>query len=408
MRRILDIGLATFLTFAGTSGAAAMTITCEKPAGGVPSVSMTGSIEGAQTPRKEFVDAVNLRTEFDKCFRGYAGMRQIRLHSGGGSVDSSLAMSEFLIGQENVATSVIASVVDAKGVRKPGHCISACTYLFVAGASRDVPAGASFEPHGFSSWRNYTSPFLRFVCHGTLARPPTKDFAALYERAQVAWIQSDFCDSWWGYIGALRKAVSNSELPADDLLEFIITTPTEGKSDLSPLGAQLAEIQRQALTPPRRKLLKSMRDTLASALSELQREMALHAYGQARIGRPTAAAYFDQLAVKYGRDWIAVGFDRAIRQFHADVQDRVTRGAETWNVAGELIGGLVRTVGTDADETMRTQLMSYLANRRNNQREMGLDDDKLMSLMFSTSIIYMRPLSRDELCDLNVVTRGCD
>lgn len=101
---------------------------------------MRGDIEVKEV--EAFVSA------FDRCFpSGYAGQVVVDLSSGGGVVTSALRIANGLISYGDKISPVMVRVSPG------GCCISARTYLFAAGAMREVRPGGSLEPHGFSGYR---------------------------------------------------------------------------------------------------------------------------------------------------------------------------------------------------------------------------------------------------------------
>ena len=403
MSRLLLLVAFVLQAFIGLS-ANAMTVTCDKANAKSPVLNASGDIVSG--------DDTNFRSQYAACFENRDVLHYIRIHSGGGDVAAAIAISNFLLGENNVWTSVAATYREkgegGQEVEKPGYCISACTYIFLAGVFRDVPPGASFEPHGFSSWRNFGNP-VGILCRLVVAVEAERYqyMGALYEKMQVPWIETDFCNRRAEYFGKIKGILGATT--TDKLLEILITVPGERLRVQDSLAVALTQIQAGALGPNRRMLLNAMRNALATSLSEMQREVALLAYHRAQSNQTISDAEYDEIATKYTQNWISASFDRAFQNYFEAEKVKMTVRDVTWTTVGQIMQVQVKGIAMDAAKTMRTELMGYLAARHSNKnKEMGLDDAKLMNLMFSTSIIYMRPLSREELCDINVVTRGCD
>jgi hypothetical protein len=66
------------------------------------------------------------------------------------------------------------------------------------------------------------------------------------------------------------------------------------------------------------------------------------------------------------------------------------------------IANIVAEVIRLSEQTAAAQLWPLLQTLKNEVNVEGLT-----RLMFSTSILYTRPLTREELCDTNIVNVGC-
>ncbi|MCE2725096.1 MAG: hypothetical protein ACK5DL_03820 [Burkholderiales bacterium] len=302
---------------------------------------------------------------YSSCFpRGQKRQPIVDLYSGGGVVSVALNIASFLRRASEV-TPVRTRVVLG------GYCVSACTYIFLSGTFREVPQGSSFEPHGFSS-------FLGNPISDAMSR--TGDIEIAKGRL---WFVLDLINSistvegrplMW--LGGVRRAW-NDETPNGDRLIV---------NSLRATGVPL-------------QLINDLDAALRVVMPELQREVALNVL----LDRLNAERqnFRDLEAIhRHYVGWIAARLSAA-----ADKEWGVSRAARVDPRVGDVqtkIANIVAEVIRLSEETAAAKLWPMLQTLKNEVNVEGLT-----RLMFSTSILYVRPLTREELCDTNIVNVGC-
>jgi hypothetical protein len=158
------------------------------------------------------------------------------------------------------------------------------------------------------------------------------------------------------------------------------------------------------LKPGQRELLASLDSITELIMTEVERHAALKAF----------QPYMDQIAgrqisgsVALSSGWEEADWQRLSEAFLTELNKYLSKSKsepELKNLemihtdAIEEISARVR----DTMGTVNSKLWPYLS-----RREREIDLEGLIRLMFSTSILYTRPLTREELCDFNIVNRDC-
>lgn len=389
MTRVLLRALAhrlagALLAVAAASGpASAAKISCAEIGGQHREVRYEGGVELGDDERFERV--------FVNCFGGgYRGPMGVRLVSDGGSVDAGLGIASFLV---RVSKSVGPVSIH---VPRGEACISACTYIFVAGTFRTVAAGASLEPHGFSAFSGHRIDRVAAVA---ATKPDEK------ERLKILRDYAKFSRLSW-----LSKVLQPS-IVAEPRLEWL------GQA-LHPFSAETLTLQSlrdflshfENLTALQRSTLGALDSVTELVVTEVERAAAMAAFKPhlARLsGRPvtdivpTVSQEAENMQIMHSAYMAVLG------QFLLP-SNRNTAGARPVTVKEssavlERIKSAQSRRALDTSNTVNEKLWPFLATRTD-----AIDVEGLVKLMFSTSILYTRPIAREELCDLNLVNRDCD
>jgi hypothetical protein len=313
------------------------------------------------------------RDAFRRCFGAdYAGQRTIELNSGGGSVSEALAIARALsdvgAGARPVATQVARGSI----------CISACTYLFVSGRLRDVATGGTFEPHGFSAFKGM--PIDRAIIR------------AADKAGNVAWNEVQLQGSRLLALHDLLPALVSSDARFGFAAQWI-EQAFAGKGAMARAAQGFVQLE-----PDQRRFVQSLDVVLGTAVPELERVAALKAFEPVMLaggGQPVPEVDEARFAA-----WIADELAFFANHF---LRERKDKGPVRLDDAfRQGIAGFVRERASGVADTVRNQLHPYLSTRADQ-----IDVAGLVRLMFSVSILYTRPLTREELCDLNVVNRDC-
>lgn len=337
---------------------------CNTESGNLRVLVFTGGIASENLRQNEEGEHKRFLREFNNCFpSGFAGQRVIDLDSGGGAVVEALNISK------HIAQSGGSGRPIQMRVSRGSYCISACTYIFIAGQFREVASGGSFEPHGFSSYAGEVRIDL-----AVLLAKQNKGFP-LNGRRLLA---------WHPWLVALAKS--------DSRFNFVSEQWT--KEGISELLAFLSQ-----LTPEQLRFVGEIDAIVNVVMPELQREAALFAL------EPT----FDGAAPRYSGplpkedtyvQWLLGEMDRAARRYLNNKKDNREPQWDRAIVAS--LGGLVKQTASDSIETASKQLWDGYLSKRTDIVQQGL-----LRAMFSVSILYTRPLTREELCAFNIVNENC-
>lgn len=352
---VLALGMAS-------GNALAAKVECEQDARGAHALKFAGGIEH-ETEYAGFVKA------FAQCFpSSYGGQVVINLDSGGGSVDQALKIANWLI--DLGRTRPVLTRVPAGA-----FCISACTYLFLSGRLREVMPGGSFEPHGFSSYSGGRVASL-------LGRDP-KELNAEKVGAFVKWGRTIMA------INMLGLSLKSDERFAW-LLELVRSLK---RANETARAKMLLELPQQRL-----ELVAIADGALGTVMPEVERQSALAAFYDIVREREGEGTILETDPKRYTA-WLSARFAFGLSRFAG----KGTKWADMLEAGSEATTAFIAEEVADTRTTFARQLWPYLQRRAED-----IDVDGLVKLMFSTSILYMRPLTREELCDLNIVNRACD
>jgi len=321
-----------------------------------PVLYLTGEIEEA--------DSATFRAELSQCRRRGSGTPIIELDSVGGVLTAGMDM-----GRQLWSVGAHTRVGPGKA------CISACVFTFLGGRFREVMPGGTLEPHGFSSWR-FDRDLTRV----------SRVTSALYLREQ--WFEDGCpdCRRLCRHLPAFSRdaaevlAYCNAIDVRDGKLALPRSVITEGKVQAHPDDRRAAAA------------LVDAGMVLSTAMMELEREVAL------RHLRDGGIQGFDQ--GKYVR-WVEEGF-RRVAATHYGKQDGGTAAADP-----AFEKDVERVVASAAASAQRgaAGVKTFFDELR---RHDPIDTLALSKLMFSTSIIYTRPLTSKEMCRAGVVTIAID
>lgn len=321
------------------------------------------------------------------CFpQGHGGIHTIDLHSGGGSVSESLSIANYLVDRFRNKPPLLLTRVSSGS-----RCVSACTYLYLAGQRRIVESGASLEPHGFSGYHgvNVDKVMQAIAQQVTEKRQPIcKVFQEVGERAWIRRLQEAG--------NGLGKALADRRL--EWALEFV-GQPVRECRDVERLVIAYSK-----LPPEKADLIAWIDSVMAITMPEVERAAALRSFRthfavQAGQVKADAAVPFDRpdRHLRWSLDAYLEGINAylsrsgqgpRLKDIDAAVEDLRSVHDSAIGVASNLASG---------------PLGNYLDTRRSD-----VDVPAFVKLMFSTSILYTRPLSREELCDHNLVNVGCN
>jgi len=357
MKRGLGLAALVLLVLGGalSTPVSALEFECRK-VGRQPVIFARGEIEPT--------DAAAFRKLLPQCRKQAPGTLIVDLDSVGGALSSGMDMGLALMS------------VGAHTRVSPGKvCISACVFTFLGGKFREVMPGGTLEPHGFSSWRFNQN--LLDVSNVT---------AAMYLRPQ--WFPDGcpdcrrLCRHFPKFSAQASEVLDYCEGfgVRDGALAFPRSVTAEGKVLPHPDDKRKASV------------LVDGGMVLSTAMMELERDVALRYLRDGSIEGLDEARYvgwvyegFRQVvASHYGKASVA---DAAPDPGFVEDVSRVVRGT-----ASSAQGGAV------AIRDFFTEL----------RRHDPIDTVALTKLMFSTSIIYTRPLTSKEMCRSGVVTIAID
>lgn len=308
-------------------------------------------------------DPALLRQEFSRCFDNVRGaVPVIRLNSGGGYVTAGLEMAHF-----------IATTGERRGVRMevaPGaRCVSACTFLFIAGSDRFVPAGSKLEPHGFSSL-NGSNPEL---VKGKNWADPDPERRPHVNTHRLKWAAH-----------AIGLHLYAEDRDVDGLKRVLACK--------GPAQCQAAFL---ALDDTTRELLTAWDGAIRRRYIDLERSAALAAmYQHGNFGEPHVEKINEGIALVSTKVFAAT-LDQNLGAKRSKRVDPATSSASAL-IVEQLQDHLKGTTETASD-------LWRLIQRKSGE----LDAKALVDLMFSTSILYTRPLTREEMCDASIVNVDC-
>lgn len=361
--------LALVLTLLGAQAVHAMQFKCVRQ-GAQPILQVSDK----PPPDSEGVvadDVKRLRTELAKCRGQSRATPIVDLHSGGGDMRAGIDMGRDLLSAE-VHTRI-----------SPGNaCVSACTFIFLGGRYREVMPGGSFQPHGFSGWK--------FDDDGQLFKP-NKLSAVLYIHPELWRDARAYTKQLCGYLPGFAEGLRPV---ADwclgmrfdpDTSSFIPPGVATGKKGLD--GLSEADIGKFVVVA----LLARF---IATPMMELERDVALRHLRDGSVGEIDQRHYVA---------WIVDNFG-LVAQMYLNLTKSKEKLAKPDPQLAVAIGDLVKEVMTTATDGAQ-QIKGFLAERRKDDE---INADALTKLMFSTSIIYTRPLTSKEMCRAGVVTIAID
>lgn len=353
--------------------------TCDKSRPGSHVLTFNGGIGPGEAQR--------FKAAWQGCYgAGYAGTYTIDLDSGGGAVTEALAIANALVEDFRNKPPLLLTRVSSSA-----RCISACTYLFVAGQRRQVESGGSLEPHGFSSFSGHRVDRVIGAINSLVSERKMsvcKAFEAIDERA---WIRRLEIAS-----KALRRPLADRRLNwATEFMEIPVRSCADLEKKVEAFGK---------LSPDRMDLISHLDSVTAITMPEVERSAALRAFRtqfaiQAGVMAKDPIPLLDKPEghLRWALDGYAAGINA-----YLDKSGQGPRLKDVDSAAEDLRVVHDERIG-DSSNTAGGQLGSYLSKRRND-----VDLPAFVKLMFSTSILYTRPLTREELCDHNLVNIGCD
>lgn len=98
--------------------------------------------------------------------------------------------------------------------------------------------------------------------------------------------------------------------------------------------------------------------------------------------------------------WLLGEMDRAAKRYLSSKKD--DRDPKWDGAIATSVGERLRKTASSSIETASKQLWDDYLSKRNDIVRQGL-----LRLMFSVSILYTRPLTREELCAFNIVNENC-
>lgn len=321
------------------------------------------------------------RTAFNQCFpSSYAGQRTVDLDSGGGNVVEALNIARAIVGQEKGPRSV------STHISKGSVCISACTYLFISGRLRNVASGGSFEPHGFSSFKGNR------IDQAILAIRE-RDGTMNWDRLPQA-VQFGRLSLLSGWLPSLARGDSRMAFAANWIDEFSQKVRQDEVT-----GADLRRLAERFIELPalQREFIQNLDAIIGSAVPELERVAALKGLEDVLVAAGASPVVLDER--RYFQ-WVAGEFELAANAYLRALNDKTPVKLGDDFLRAVLSSQRERV--SDVVRTAREDLGGYL-----NTRADQIDVAGLVKLMFSVSILYTRPLTREELCDLNIVNRDC-
>jgi hypothetical protein len=316
-------------------------------------------------------DAEPFVSEYSRCFpRGYRQQPVVTLDSSGGSVDAAIKISAFLR-RESGRTPIRTRVADN------GVCISACTYIFLSGSFREVPQGASFEPHGFSG---YSGPAIQNFMSMSADKLAASGRNIQTNRLRVAL--------------RLVRASSTAEERSLEWNKSVVQALGDGTIDKD--SRVVGSLRTTGVPLP---LIYDLDAALRVVMPELEREVAVITL----LGRMNAerANFRDAGAIaRHHTDWIAARLNAAADKYWGASRSKRAdaRSGDVQNEIASIVSDRIKSTRETSAEQL-WPLMEALKNEVN--------IEALTRLMFSTSILYTRPLTREELCDTNIVNVGC-
>lgn len=337
--------------------------------------------EGIEFKDADRSEPNNFFQVFDSCFGNrYVGPIIVDLDSPGGSVDAGLEISRFIARQPRPVTTRISS---------GNYCISACTYLFVAGKFREIESGGSLEPHGFSAYRGTRIDLALYGILESIKNKKSPDF-------------NDIKVSRLKFLNTGLKRLGQSDPRFDWLSKFF--EPVAGpRVTLETVQALIVAFPE--LTPDQRRMLAKLDSIVEIVITEVERKAAITAF-QPHLDKLVGRLEGKDLGMRTGLEeaywrWMSEHFLVALNAYltasksGAPLKNLEIIKADTLR---EIEGRVLGTMNTVNDA-----LWPYLATR-----DGDIDLEGFIRLMFSTSILYTRPLTREELCDFNIVNQGCN
>lgn len=379
LRRPVSQGLALFAALlVATFNTQAAEIECHKNASGTRFITYVGQVDHK--------DAELFRSVFGRCYdANYRGSMHVLLESPGGVVTEGLGIANFIVEQGRRRGPITVRVP------KDSYCISACTYIFVAGNFRQVDPGASLEPHGFSAYSGQRIDRV-MVRAAQLAQSEPDKLPALKREVKILRLI---------FLSTVLQDFVRTEQRFSWLAPFLVAVEQYSRKDYVELLLRLfAE-----LNGDQRRLVAELDSIVNLVVTEIERDAALTAFKphlDEMAGRPRTA----NVAPVTGREdnyarWMSTEFLAAFNRYLAR-----SKGGSPLRDLGPVTAAIAAAQGERIRDTMSTvdrQLWPYLQTRGNDVELEGF-----VRLMFSTSILYTRPLTREELCDLNLVNGGCN
>jgi len=367
----LSVGLWLCGVLGGATQAWAGEWDCKGNREGSRFLTLAGAIEAGEFDR--------FNASFKACFPpGYVGQRTIDLFSGGGSVTEALNIADMMIREGSGPRPL------AVRVSRGRYCISACTFLFMAGRLRDVALGASFEPHGFSR-------FLGDRIDVAIQRATDKSGSIQWDKLELQMARLSFLAFW---LQPLAEADKRFDFAASWSAEL---ADARGRGN----GAIPRLVQGfLAMPAPQREFVQMLDGVLKGAMPEQERAAALKAF--VPLLKRWGGQNIDEQPYLEERyfNWVVGEFEAAMKIYLRKIKDNRPPVLGQNFMTSVIVA--MRDGAADVEQTVTQQLGPYL-DKRSDQ----IDLTGLTKVMFSTSILYTRPMTREELCDLNVINRDC-
>jgi len=334
---------------------AALSFECKK-VGKQPILFASGEIEAS--------DAATFRKVLPQCRKQGSGTLIVDLDSVGGALSSGMDMGLVLMS------------IGAHTRVSPGKaCISACVFTFLGGRFREVMSGGTLEPHGFSSWRFNRS--LLEVSRVT---------EALYLKPQ--WFSNGCTDC-----RRLCRHIPKFSSQASEVLDYCEAFDVRDRALAFPRS--VSEEGKLLPHPEDKRKASVLVDAgmvLSTAMMELERDVAL------RYLRDGSIEGFDE--ARYV-GWVYEGFRQVVASHYG--KSSVAESAPDPGFVEDVFR-IVRGTAASA-QSGAVAIRDFFTELR---RHDPIDTGTLTKLMFSTSIIYTRPLTSKEMCRSGVVTIAID
>lgn len=333
-------------------------------------------------------EADRFRQAWRGCYpAGYRGTHTVDLNSGGGVVTEALTIARLLVEAFRNGPPLLLTRVSGGS-----RCVSACTYLFVAGQRRVVEPRGTLEPHGFSS-------FLGEPVDLVLPYVAKKVAESNKPPCEVAKDVDEF--AWMFRLRAAGKAYGRALTdPRLAWVQPFLDIPKVNCAQVVRLLSAYLE-----LPPERQRLVAWLDSVMRVTLPEVERAAALRAF-RARFGASGGgpATADDDALLDRPEGHVRWALEAALEGINAYL-DRARQGPrlKDVNAAADDVRAVHQALIDDAAAEVSGDLGTYMTSR-----QQDIDVPSFIKLMFSTSILYTRPVSREELCDHNLMNVGCE
>lgn len=374
---------------------------------GGSSTEIVLTFTGVITSREEGGDFSKLKSALKGCksTRSVTVLKPIlviHLNSGGGEVDEALAISRFLVDKLTDGSYWYIKTRVLKG----GFCISACTFMFLAGNVREVDLGASFEPHGFSGYSGGDDISkireLKKEQQDKKLRHQDVSWDEAYNRSRMELMMQLFepegvpqkiqlfpgTEPSWEWLSSFSKNIFRQ---AAELVAKKHPGLKFGGGDYIYVQSRyffyLIVESWDDLSGEQRDVLIRIEKTIRAIVPELERDAVMNHYLKRDISESERSRFLSLHAERLVQ--ALIDSIPTTKPMNAAIRAEVTGNAR--RAFAEVRDGSVKL--------FRDQLLPYFAARAQGQFEL----DPLVRLMFSTSIFYTRALTREELCDFNIL-----